>query len=223
MNPILVSMKTAIVATLITFVVATYIAYKVVHMKKGVLKSIIDTLMTLPLVLPPTVAGFFLLMIFGVHRPVGKFLIDVFDLKIVFTWTATVIAAVIISLPLMYNAAKSSFMQVNKDYVYAGQTLGLSNFKIFWKIIFPIALPSLMNGCILAFTRSLGEFGATTMLAGNIPGVTRTLPLAIYSATSANAMDEAYGYVLILVAISFLAIALMNIIQVRKDTKSYAN
>ena len=173
-------------------------------------RMLIDGILTLPMVLPPTVMGFFLLFIFGVKRPVGKFILEFFGWKIVFTWWATVIAAVVISLPLMYRSARGAFEQVDQNLIYAGRTLGKSEWWIFWRVIMPAALPGVASGGILAFARGLGEFGATAMLAGNIAGQTQTLPLAIYSEVAAGDMEGAYGYVYILVAISFLVIFLMN-------------
>jgi molybdate transport system permease protein len=171
---------------------------------------VLDGILTLPLVLPPTVAGFFLLYLFGVRRPFGRFLMEFLSVKIVFSWSATVIAAVVISFPLMYRSARGAFEQVDRNLIYAARTLGLSEAGIFWRIVMPVALPGVASGGILAFARGLGEFGATAMIAGNIAGVTRTLPLAIYSQVAAGNMEEAYGYVAIIVAISFLIVVLMN-------------
>jgi len=210
LNPIFISIKTAITAIIITFFLGIYVANGVVNIKSGRIKLIIDGLLTLPLVLPPTVIGFMLLYTVGINRPIGKFLVDYFSVKIVFSWTATVIAAVVISFPLMYRSARAAFEQVNPNLLYAGRTLGMSEFKIFWRILMPAALPGVASGGILAFARGLGEFGATAMIAGNIAGKTRTLPLAIYSEVAAGNMEGAYDYVLIIVAISFLIVILMN-------------
>lgn len=181
-------------------------------MKHEKTKMLWDGLLTLPLVLPPTVAGFFLLYIFGVKRPVGKMLIDFFDFKIAFSWGATVLAAVVISFPLMYRSARGAFEQVDPNLLYAGRTLGMSEWSIFWKVLFPNALSGILSGGILAFARGLGEFGATAMIAGNIAGKTRTLPLAVYSNVAAGDMQGAYKYVLVLVIISFLVVTGMNYI-----------
>jgi len=210
LNPIFISIKTAITAIIITFFLGIYVANGVINIKSGRIKLIIDGLLTLPLVLPPTVIGFMLLYTVGINRPIGKFLVDYFSVKIVFSWTATVIAAVVISFPLMYRSARAAFEQVNPNLLYAGRTLGMSEFKIFWRILMPAALPGVASGGILAFARGLGEFGATAMIAGNIAGKTRTLPLAIYSEVAAGNMEGAYDYVLIIVAISFLIVILMN-------------
>lgn len=210
LSPILISMKTASAAILTTFCLGLLAANWVVKMKSEKVKMIIDGVLTLPLVLPPTVMGFFLLLIFGVKRPLGKFLLDFFSVKIVFSWTATVIAAVVISFPLMYRSARGAFEQVDQDFIMAGRTLGMSEWKIFWTVTMPLALPGIASGGVLSFARGLGEFGATAMIAGNIQNVTRTLPLAIYAEVAAGNMDKAMKYVIIVLAISFVVILLMN-------------
>ena len=174
------------------------------------LKILWDAILTLPLVLPPTVAGFFLLYIFGVRRPVGAFFLEYFGVKIAFSWGATVLAAVAISFPLMYRSARGAFEQVDRDLLDAGRTLGMSEWQIFRKILMPGAMQGLLSGGILAFARGLGEFGATAMIAGNIAGQTRTLPLAVYSDVSAGNMESAGRYVLILVLISFIVVTGMG-------------
>lgn len=210
LSPVLISMKTAAAAIIITFFVGIAVAYWVVNMKHEKLKMIFDGILTLPLVLPPTVAGFFLLYIFGVKRPVGKLLLEFLGVKIAFSWGATVLAAVVISFPLMYRSARGAFELVDSNLLYAGRTLGMSEWSIFWRILFPNAMSGILSGGILAFARGLGEFGATAMIAGNIAGKTRTLPLAVYSNVAAGDMQGAYQYVLVLVVISFLVVTGMN-------------
>ena len=195
LSPVWISLKTSVVSIIITFFLGLWAARGVVSVRSPKAKAWLDGLLTLPLVLPPTVAGFFLLYLFGAKRPAGIFLEKVFHYKIVFSWQATVLAAVVISFPLMY----------------AGRTLGMSERTIFWKIILPQARPGILSGGVLAFTRGLGEFGATAMIAGNIAGKTRTLPLAIYSEVAAGDMDTAGKYVLIIVAFSLLIVAGMNL------------
>ena len=210
LSPMLISMKTASASIVITFLLGLLAANLVVKLKSEKIKMILDGLLTLPLVLPPTVMGFFILLLFGVKRPLGKFLLDFFSVKIVFSWTATVVAAVIISFPLMYRSARGAFEQVDPNLIMAGRTLGMSELKIFWKITMPLALPGIASGGVLAFARGLGEFGATAMIAGNIENVTRTLPLAIYSEVASGNMDTAMDYVIVVLAISFCVIVLMN-------------
>lgn len=209
-SPILISMKTAIVAIFITFFLGIVMAQWVVSLRSKQIKMLIDGIFTLPLVLPPTVIGFLLLYLFGVKRPIGKFLLTYFSVKIAFSWEATVLAAVVISLPLMYRSARGAFEQIDDDIINAGRTLGMSEWNIFFKLKIPLAMPGITSGGILAFARSLGEFGATAMIAGNIAGKTRTLPLAIYSEVAAGHMEKAYGYVIIIVIVSFFIVFLMN-------------
>jgi molybdate transport system permease protein len=210
LSPILISLRTATVSVFITFFLGMAAAYGVVRMRHEKWKMLCDGLLTLPLVLPPTVAGFFLLYIFGIKRPLGQFFLEFFGVKIAFSWGATVLAAVVLSFPLMYRSARGAFEQVDVDLLYAGRTLGMSEWKIFWKVLLPNAMSGILSGGILAFARGLGEFGATAMIAGNIAGKTRTLPLAVYSNVAAGDMQGAYKYVLILVVISFFVVTGMN-------------
>lgn len=209
-SPVWISMKTAGVSIFITFFLGILAAWGVVSMKDERWKGAADALFTLPLVLPPTVAGFFLLYIFGVRRPVGKFFIDYFGVKIAFSWGATVIAAVVMSFPLMYRSARGAFEQVDPDLAAAARTLGMSEWTIFRRILFANALPGIVSGGVLAFARGLGEFGATAMIAGNIAGKTRTLPMAVYSEVAAGNMEQAYSYVLVIAVIAFFSVMLMN-------------
>lgn len=218
-SPILISLKTASLSIGITFFLGLAAGKMVYGMKNDKIKIIIDGIFTLPIVLPPTVAGFFLLYLFGIKRPIGEFLLTNFAFKIAFSWWATVLAAVVISFPLMYRSARGALEQVDINLVYAGRTLGMSEWKIFTKVILPNAMPGILSGAILSFARGLGEFGATAMIAGNIAGKTRTLPMAVYSAVAAGDMDLAYVYVMILVIISFIIIGLMNVFSLFKGRK----
>lgn len=209
-SPVLISVKTALVSIGFTFFLGLWAARIVVRLKSAKAKGLIDGIFMLPMALPPTVAGFFLLYIFGTKRPVGILLQQVFSCKIVFTWQATVIAAVVISFPLMYRSARGAIEQVDQNLVYAARTFGMKERTIFWKVIFPEAKPGILAGGILAFTRGLGEFGATAMIAGNIAGKTRTLPLAIYTDVAAGDMAGAGKYVAILVAVSLIIVSVMN-------------
>ncbi|MDR2397593.1 MAG: molybdate ABC transporter permease subunit [Spirochaetaceae bacterium] len=217
LSPIFISLKTASAAIVVTFFLGVLAAKGVAGIRHKAGKMILDGILTLPLVLPPTVAGFFLLYLFGVHGPVGRFFLEFWSVKIAFSWGATVIAAVAISFPLMYRSARGALEQVDPNLVYAARTLGMSEWKVFWKVSLPTALPGVVSGGVLAFARGLGEFGATAMIAGNIPGKTRTLPLAIYSAVAAGDREKASLYVLIIVLFSFGVVALMNYGALRKD------
>ena len=216
-SPIFISMKTASVSIFITFFVGLFVAWGLVKIKNDAIKITLDGIFTLPLVLPPTVVGFFLLYIFGVRGPIGKFFIDFFTVKIAFSWSATVIAAVVMSFPLMYRSARGAFEQVDSNLLDAGRTLGMSEWKIFRKILFANALPGIISGGILAYARGLGEFGATAMIAGNIAGQTRTLPIAVYSEVAAGNMGEASNYVIVIIIIAFIAIFIMDYVSIRKE------
>ena len=209
-SPILISMKTASLSIFITFFIGLFAAWAAVSLKNETLKVICDGILTLPLVLPPTVSGFFLLYLFGVKRPIGQFFIEYFSVKIAFSWGATVLAAVTMSFPLMYRSARGAFEQVDQNLVAAARTLGMSEWAVFWKVLFANATPGILSGGVLAFARGLGEFGATAMIAGNIAGKTRTLPMAVYSEVAAGNMDAAYSYVAIIVVIAFISVVLMN-------------
>jgi molybdate transport system permease protein len=209
-SPVLISLRTASAAIVATFFTGLMAAALVARTRRRGWKMILDGILTLPLVLPPTVAGFFLLYIFGVRGPVGKFFLDFFGLRIAFSWAATVLASTAISFPLMYRSARGALEQVDPNLIYAARTLGMSEWAIFWKVSLPTAIPGIASGAVLAFARGLGEFGATAMIAGNIAGKTRTLPLAIYSAVASGDMDEAYDYVLVILLVSFIVVAVMN-------------
>lgn len=213
-SPLFLSLKTGLLATVIAFFVGIFAARKV--MKLGNTgRSIIDGILTLPLVLPPTVAGFLLLLLFSLKRPFGKMLLTNFDIKFVQTWAGCVIAATVIALPLMYRNARAAFEQVDVTMIYAARTLGMSEFKIFWKIIIPMAAPGIASGTVLTFARAIGEYGATSMLAGNILGKTRTVSVAIASETAAGNYAMAGFWVIVIVLISFVIVALINIISGR--------
>ena len=214
LSPLIISLRTATLSIIVTFFLGVAAAQLVYRLKSKTMKTILDGLFTLPLVLPPTVAGFFLLYIFGMRRPIGKFFIEYFAVKVAFSWGATVLAAVVISL--MYRSARGAFEQVDPDVLSAGRTIGMSEWKIFWKVQLPIAWPGVISGAVLAFARGLGEFGATAMIAGNIKGKTRTLPLAVYSAVASGNMKEAGKYVAVLVCISFIVVICMNYFSMEK-------
>jgi molybdate transport system permease protein len=215
-SPILISIRTASAAICVTFFLGLFAAKAVSDIRNRYVKIVADALLTLPLVLPPTVAGFFLLYIFGVRGPVGRFFIDVFAYKIAFSWSATVLAAAAISFPLMYRSSLGALEQVDRNLLFAGRTLGMSEAKIFFTVTLPTALPGIASGAILAFARGMGEFGATAMIAGNIAGKTRTMPLAIYSAVAGGDMETGHRYVLIMVIFSFCIVALMHYFTARE-------
>lgn len=207
LSPLIISVKTAGLATAITFVLGIYAARYIRHIKH--FQGIIDGIITLPLVLPPTVVGFFLLLMLGRNSFIGQFL-QLFDISVIFSWPATVITATVVSFPLMYRTVRGTFEQIDADIISAARTLGMSEERIFWKIIVPLSWPGIMAGMILSFARALGEFGATIMLAGNIPGKTQTMSTAIYSAVQANDQDTAFVWAAIIIVLSLAVMVLMN-------------
>lgn len=211
-SPLYLSLKTGILATVLTFFLGIGAARQIMKLNNTA-KSIADGILTLPLVLPPTVAGFFLLLIFSLRRPFGRFMLDTFDIKMVQTWPGCVMAAFVIAFPLMYRNARAAFEQVDVTMIHAGRTLGLSERKIFWKIVVPIAAPGLASGTVLSFARAIGEYGATTMLAGNILGKTRTVSVAIATEVAAGNWDTAGFWVCVIVVLSFFIVAAMNYIS----------
>ena len=217
--PVLISRKTASLSIFITFFLGIFAAGVVIRLKNETSKIICDGILTLPLVLPPTVAGFFLLYLFGVKRPLGIFFLQYFGVKIAFSWAATVLAAVVMSFPLMYRSARGALEQVDPNLMAAARTLGMSEWSIFHKVLIANAMPGIVSGGVLAFARGLGEFGATAMNAGNIAGKTRTLPMAVYSEVAAGNMDAAYRYVAIIVVIAFLSVILMNRAALREKKR----
>lgn len=216
-SPLIISIKTSLVATLITFIIGIIISYKI-FWYKGRYESLIDTILTLPLVLPPTVVGFFILITIGKNGPVGMILKTI-DINLIFTWTATVISAVIVSFPIMYRSLKSSFEQIDNNMIFAAKTLGLSEKEIFMKIMLPISYPGIIGAVILSFARAIGEFGATLMIAGNIPGKTQTMPIAIFFAVESGDMNKAMSWVMIIIGISAIVITISNFISKSRDKK----
>jgi len=218
-RPFSISIQVAFFATAITFFLGLVAANFVYKLKRG--KGLIDALFTLPMILPPTVAGFFLLLVFGRNGLIGGFLASI-GIPVVFSWVGAVIAAIFVSFPLMYRTARGAFEQIDQNVIHAAETLGFSKLKIFWTIKVPMAKSGILAGTILAFARALGEFGATIMLAGNIPGRTQTMAIAVFSAVSAGNRELAYIWVGILSMMSFVMIMLMNrwtVSNKRKKTK----
>ena len=214
-SPLFISIKTGIVATIFSFFLGIYAARKVVKTTPGK-KAIIDGILTLPMVLPPTVAGFFLLLIFSRRRPFGIFLFENFGIKVVQTWLGCIIAATVISFPLMYRNARAAMEQIDVNLIYAGRTLGMSDTEIFCKVVIPTAGPGIASGTILTFARALGEYGATSMLAGNIPGKTGTISQKIAMVIQDGDYMTAGVWVAIVMVIAFLVIFLMNLISGKK-------
>lgn len=208
LSPLWISLKTAFVATVLASVLGILVA-RWMMTYRGKARGVIDGVLTLPLVLPPTVVGFLLLLLFGKNSPVGQFL-DQIGISIIFTWTAAVIASTVVAFPLMYKTVLGSFEQVDLTLISSARTLGASEWRIFWQILLPLAWPGVLAGTVLAFARALGEFGATLMVGGSIPGVTQTIPVAIFFAAEAGRMGVALAWVLLMIAVSLVVIAGIN-------------
>ena len=210
LSPLIISLEVAGLSTVFTFFLGIALAYGVLQLRSRLAGTIADAVITLPLVLPPTVVGFFLLLLLGKRSAIGSALLAL-DLPLVFTWRAAVIAAVIVSLPLMYRTARGAFEAIDQNMIHAAQTLGVSNGRIFWRIIVPNARHGILAGLVLSFARALGEFGATVMFAGNIPGRTQTMSTAIYAAVQANDYDLALRWAIIISLFSLFFIGAMNL------------
>lgn len=199
-SPLWISLKSSAIATFFTFFLGISAARWMLSTRiKG--KALIEGIFISPLVLPPTVVGFLLLMLFGRNGPIGQFLLQ-FGFNVIFTWQATVITATVVSFPLMYKTALGAFEQIDANLLHAARTLGASEWRVFLRIMLPLAWPGILAGSILAFARALGEFGATLMLAGNIPGQTQTIPMAIYFAVESGDMSQASIWVVIILSLS---------------------
>ena len=221
-SPLYISLKTGVVATIISFFLGIFAARKVVKAGPRV-KAIADGILTLPMVLPPTVAGFFLLLLFSRRRPLGIFLFENFDIKVVQTWLGCIIAAAVIAFPLMYRNARAAFELVDVNLIYAARTLGMGEVEIFWKVAVPAAGPGILSGTILTFARAMGEYGATSMLAGNIPGKTGTISQKIAMVIQDGDYLTAGIWVVIVMLIAFGIVFLMNLVSGKhmKQTKRW--
>jgi molybdate transport system permease protein len=207
LTPLWISLKTVLVTTAITFILGIAAA-RWMSRYTGKIKPIIDGIFILPLVLPPTVVGFGLLLFMGKHGWGGKFL-ALFNTSVVFSWPATVIAAAVMSFPLMYMTTKGAFEQVDTNIENAARTLGASEWRVLYSVTLPMAWPGVLAGTILSFARALGEFGATLMIAGNIPGRTTTIPVAIYFAIVDGNMKQADTLMIIVLCIALASLALL--------------
>lgn len=218
-SPIWISLKTASIAMFFTFFLGIYAARLVMRVRCRGVKLLLDGLFILPLVLPPTVAGFFLLYLLGNQSLLGGWFYELTGKHIAFSFGATVIAAVLISFPLMYRSAKVAFEQVDEELIQVARIYGLGRTRIFYQVLLPNALPGVVSGAVLSFARGLGEFGATIMIAGNIAGKTRTLPMAIYSKAAAGQERQAFVYVCVIMGICLFVVFGMNMYLMIKQKK----
>lgn len=213
-SPIILSLKVAALATIIVMVFGTIIGRVLARSSKRY-KVLLETFFLLPMVLPPTVIGFFLIIIFGKNSPIGQWIEALFQQSIMFTSWAAVIASTVVAFPLMYQSAKTGFIIANEQIEDGARDLGATEMQVFLYVTLPLAFPSLLGGMILSFVRALGEFGATLMFAGNIPGKTQTIPTAIYMAIDASNISLAWALVLTTVGMSLIFLLLIQLINKR--------
>ena len=211
-SPFWISLKTGVVATVICFFLGLWAARGVLRLGPKA-RAVVDGVLTLPMVVAPTVAGFFLLLLFSLRRPVGSFLYEQLGIQMVQTWLGCVVAASVIAFPLMYRNARAAFEQVDPDLVYAARTLGMSEVKLFWRVVLPAAGPGVASGTVLTFARALGEYGATSMLAGNISGRTGTISQRIANVIKDGDYLTAGVWVAVMLVIALVIIVLINLIS----------
>ncbi len=212
LSPLWISLKIALVSTVFTFFLGLLAAWGVTYLRRA--KHVVDGLLSIPLVLPPTVVGFLLLILFGQNSAVGQ-LLDNIGIRLIFTWQGAAVASMVISFPVMYRGARGAIEQVDENLIYAARTLGMKEFTILRRILLPAAWPGIAAATVLSFARALGEFGATLMIAGNLPGKTRTMSIAVYTAMQGGDRSLALKWVLIIVSFSLTILILMNVLTDR--------
>lgn len=220
--PLYNSLRIAFIATIIIFFIGIFAAYYIAKLP-GIVKGVLDVILTLPLVLPPTVVGYLLLMLLGPRRPFGIFINELFGIRLVMTWWSGIFASVVVAFPLMYRTARGAFESFDENLAYAGKTLGLSNTYIFWNIRMPYLAKSMIAGIVLAFARALGEYGATSMVAGYTPGKTATISTTVYQLWRTNDEKGAGVWVLINIAISAVFLLMINNSEKRNKRKLKEN
>lgn len=212
-TPLFLSLRAAGIATILVIIIGIPVSYRVAYMKRG--RGIVDAVCTLPMVLPPTVVGFFLLLFFGKNSMAGAWLMER-GIPVVFSQTGMVIASAVVSFPLLYRTARGAFEQMDETLVQAAQTLGIGEGRIFFRIVCPNCMPGILAGVILSFARAMGEFGATIMLAGNIPGKTQTAAIAVYTAMQSGNRQLAFQWALLIIGISLFFMLLLNLVTGRR-------
>ena len=210
--PLYNSLRVALISTFITFFLGIFAAHYIAKTPR-LIKGVLDGILTLPLVLPPTVIGFFLLKIIGPLGPVGSRVLEVFGFKLTMTWYSAVFATTIISFPLIYRTARGAFESFDSTLLYSGQTLGLSNTFLFWRVVMPNCKQGILAGAVLSFARALGEFGATTMVSGYIPGRTAIISTTVYQLCREGNDALAYKWVFINLIISFIVLVMVNMLE----------
>lgn len=218
--PLINSLRIALFSCVIVFFAGIFAAYYIAKLPRG-MKGILDVILTLPMVLPPTVCGYFLLILLGPKRPLGIFLSE-FGIQFAMTWYGGIVASAVVAFPLMYRTARGAFESFDKNLKYSGQTLGLSNAYIFWRIQMPACKQGIIAGTVLAFARALGEYGATSMLVGYVPGRTATISTTVYQLWRTNDEAGAFFWVMINLAISTVVLLIVNMLE-RKSGKAGAS
>ena len=216
--PLWNSLRIAAISTVIIFFLGIFSAYYIAKAPR-VVKGVLDVVLTLPLVLPPTVVGYLLLRVLGPNRILGSFVLDVFGIKMTMTWWSAICATTVDIFPLMYRTARGAFESFDENLAYAGQTLGLSNTFIFWHIRMPYCKQGILAGTVLAFARALGEYGATSMVAGYTPGRTATISTTVYQLWRTNDDALAFKWVLVNLAISFVVLLAVNLLEKKQKTQ----
>ena len=205
------SLRIAAISCFLVFFTGIFAAYYVARLPRCI-KGVLDVVLTLPMVLPPTVVGYFILLLFGVKRPLGMFLSQ-FGIKFVMTWYGGILAASVVAFPLMYRTARGAFESFDMTLKYSAQTLGLSNTYIFWRITMPYCRQGIIAGTVLSFARALGEYGATAMVAGYIPGKTATISTTVYQLWRTNDNAGAFKWVMINLVISTVVLLAVNFFE----------
>lgn len=213
--PLINSLRIALISTFFTFFLGIFAAWNVAKLPRG-LKGLLDCVLTLPLVLPPTVVGFFLLKCFGPKGPVGRLILEAWNVRVTMTWYASILAVIIVTFPLMYRTVRGAFEAFDKNLLYAGKTLGRSNAWVFWRVLMPGCKQGLLAGTVLAFARGLGEYGATSMVSGYTPGRTATISTTVYQLWQAGNDALAYRWVFVNLAISFTVLLTINLLERRE-------
>jgi molybdate transport system permease protein len=213
--PLWNSIRIAAISCVLVFFLGIFAAYYIAKLPR-VIKGLLDVIMTLPLVLPPTVVGYMLLLLFGARRPLGIFLFQ-FGIKFVMTWYGGILTAAVVAFPLLYRTARGAFESFDKTLAYSGQTLGLPNLYIFWRIMMPYCRQGILAGVVLSFARALGEYGATSMMIGYTPGKTATISTTVYQMWRTNNSDIALRWVLVNMAISMAVLLVVNLLERKND------
>ena len=219
--PLINSIRIALISSFLVFFLGIAAAYYVARLPVAA-KAVMDVFLTLPLVLPPTVVGFFLLVVLGPNRPLGAWFLSRFDIRLTMVWYAAIFSSVVVSFPLMYRTARGAFESFDESLSFAGQTLGLSNSYIFWRIRIPACKQGIIAGTVLAFARALGEYGATSMVAGYTPGKTATISTTVYQLWRTGDDAAAYNWVLVNLGISAAVLLAVNSLE-RKNKMTFAH